>query len=774
MDLSLTPFSRPLPKILKSSGMPFQRDLPRMSRKKMKSIATRRNRGRTSLMIIALFSATLMIVDPSCGKEYKKVAINIEVSNPAVSFMPDEAFGAGLDGLDEKDLERIYSPENIKIMSKAAFRRLSYRLRTELGIEVWHWNEAGSWSDEEKKQGYWTSSDTAEGALMKSYGYRLPRRGSTIDQAENDSYSRLDDGDESTFWKSNPYLDAHFTGVDNALHPQWVIIGLGKRRKVNALRILWGEPYATRYEAQYWDGMDEDYLNDLAAGTWRSFEHGNVRDGKGGDALMRLGSAPVSVRFVRILLIASSGTAPEGKDVRDSLGYAIRELSMGVLDGRDRLQDIIRHGASNKHQTLITVSSTDPWHRAIDRNPDTAQPGFDRIIASGLGRGNHILTPVPILYNTPENAAAQIRFLRSRNFPVSQIELGEEPDGQNMSPEHYGALYMQFAKVVHEIDPTLITGGPGFQSEVEGWNTFPDANGERSWMKRFLSCLRERKRLDDFGFFSFEWYPFDALCEPPAGQLIEHPGLMKRVFKRLDRDGVPRNIPWILSEYGYSSFAGRAEVELPAALLNAEIVAQFLTLGGKTAYYYGLEPNTVIRELDGCARQDRLWGNLMMFQTGPNEDVKWLLPAYYGAEMLVEEWAEPTNAPHQLFHATVMEGEKVSRDVTAYVVRRPDNRWAVMILNKTADDLGLKQVRFKNMTTRVSDWNGPIEVIQYSPLQYVWQANGANGHPTRSKPPKHFLAHDGFTSEITIPPMSISVIRGPGLVHSSQTYRRLP
>jgi hypothetical protein len=704
----------------------------------------------------------LMIVDISCGTERKKFTISIDASTPAASFMPDEAFGAGLDGLKKKDLERIYSPENIKTMSTAAFRRLSYRLRTELGIEVWHWNEAGSWSDEAKKQGYWTSSEKTREPLLKSFGYRLPRRGSTIDQAGNDGYSRLDDGDENTFWKSNPYLDAHFTGIDNAMHPQWVIIDLGKRRNVNALRILWGEPYATRYEAQYWDGKDTDYLNDLEAGTWRSFEHGHVLNGKGGDTLLRLGDTPVSIRFLRILLIASSGTAPNDKDVRDRLGYAIRELFMGVLDGQDGFQDIIRHGASNKHQTMITVSSTDPWHRAVDRNPNTAQPGFDRIIASGLGRGRHILTPVPILYNTPENAAAQIRFLQSRSFPMSQIELGEEPDGQNMSPEHYGDLYMQFAKVVHAIDPSLITGGPSFQSEVKGWNTFPDMNGERSWMKRFLSYLRERNRLDDFGFFSFEWYPFDALCEPPAGQLIEQPGLMKRVFERLDRDGVPRNIPWILSEYGYSSFAGRAEVELPAALLNAEIVAQFLTLGGKTAYYYGLEPNTIIRELDGCARQDRLWGNLIMFLTGPDKEVKWLLPAYYGAKLLVEEWAEPANAPHQLFPATVMEDEKVSKDVTAYVVRRPDSRWAVMILNKTADRIGLKRVRFKNRTTKGSNWNGPLEVIQYSPLQYVWQADGANGHPTRSMPPEHVQARHWRTSGITLPPMSLSVVRGAG------------
>jgi hypothetical protein len=701
-----------------------------------------------------------MTADFSYGAEHDRLSIRIDASSPAASFTPDEAFGADLDGLEGMDLEKVYSPENIRAMTGAPYRRIAYRLRTELGIEAWHWNEAGSWSDEANREGYWTSSDKAEEPLLKSFGYRLPRRGSTVDHAGNDGYSRLDDGDESAFWKSNPYLDAHFTGIDNALHPQWVIIDLSKRRNVNALRILWAEPYATQYEVQYWDGKDTDYLNDLATGIWRSFKYGRVQDGKGGDVLLRLSDTPVSVRFVRIILRAASGTASQGKDVRDRLGYAVRELFIGVFDGQGRLRDIIRHGKSNKVQTLVTVSSTDPWHRAVDHNPKTIQPGFDRIISSGLGRGNPLLTPVPILYNTPENAAAQIRFLKSRGFSVSQIELGEEPDGQSTSPEHYASLFLQFTKVVHGIDPALITGGPSFQSEVDGWNTIADASGERSWMKRFLNYLGDRKRLDDFGFFSFERYPFDTLCESARVQLIEHPGMIKKVFERLDREGVPRNIPWIISEYGYSSFAGRAEVELPAALLNAEIVAQFLMLGGKTAYYYGLEPNKPIRELGQCAHEDRLWGNLMMFQAGPDGKAKWVLPSYYGGKMLVEEWAEPTNAPHHIFRASVMAGEKVPDDVTAYAVRRPDSRWAVMILNKGADHVGLRQVRFDSTGTDRIDWSGPLEVIQYSPRQYDWLADSANGHPTRSEPPESFQTLGGFASEIMLAPMSLTTIRG--------------
>jgi hypothetical protein len=706
-----------------------------------------------------LLSTVLLIADLSWGAVRENLAIRVEAASPAASFLPDEAFGAGLDGLEEQHLKTTYSPANIKTMAGAPYRKLAYRLRTELGIEAWHWNGTGSWSDAAKKEGYWTSSDTAKKPLLKSYGYKLPRRGNTMDQAGNNGYSRLDDGDEDTFWKSNPYLDAHFTGEDNARYPQWVIIDLGKRCNVDALRILWGEPYATRYEVQYWDGEDTEEFNHLNEGVWRPFTHGRVQEGKGGDTLLRLEDAQISVRIVRILLSASSGTAARSEDVRDRLGYAIRELYMGTLDGQGELKDCIRHGITNKKQTLMAVSSTDPWHRAKDRNPNSAHPGFDRILASDLGRGNPILTPVAMLYDTPENAAAEIRFLKSRGFPMNQIELGEEPDGQAVSPEHYGALYLQFAKVIHGIDPALLTGGPCFQSEVDGYHATVDERGEHSWLKRFFDYLRERKRLDDFGFFSFEWYPFDEVCHPPAEQLKAQTSLMKEAFVRLEKEGVPRNIPWLLGEYGYSSFAGRPEVELPGAVLNAEIVAQFLTLGGTTAYFYGLEPNEPIRELD-CLQPDRLWGNLMMFQAGPNGKAKWRLPAYYGAKMLVEEWAEPTKAPHQLFRAAVMEGEGVAHDVSAYVVHRPDNHWAVLVLNKSEERLGLGQVRFDGVGTEGRTWSGPLEVVQYSPKQYTWKPNGAKGHPTQSDPPERFHLATGLASGIMLPPMSLTVLRG--------------
>ena len=100
-----------------------------------------------------------------------------------------------------------------------------------------------------------------------------------------------------TFWKSNPYLDRHFTGEDNAEHPQWVLIDLGRMRPVNAIQIAWAAPYAARYQVQYWDGdsggEDTQSLDDTSAtAAWRTFPQGTVTRGRGGNVRLRLAAAP--------------------------------------------------------------------------------------------------------------------------------------------------------------------------------------------------------------------------------------------------------------------------------------------------------------------------------------------------------------------------------------------------------------------------------------------------------------------------------------------------
>lgn len=124
--------------------------------------------------------------------------------------------------------------------------------------------------------------------------------------------------------------------------------------------------------------------------------------------------------------------------------------------------------------------------------------------------------------------------------------MGEEPDGQLVSPEHEAALYLEFATAIHEVDPTLALGGPSFQSGIvyTGFDVDPD----RTWVTRFLGYLRDHGRLDGYRFLSFEWYPFDDLCQSPVSQLLEQPERLAQALQQFRQSGVPDAIPWIISE----------------------------------------------------------------------------------------------------------------------------------------------------------------------------------------------------------------------------------
>ena len=381
------------------------------------------------------------------------------------------------------------------------------------------------------------------------------------------------------------------------------------------------------------------------------------------------------------------------------------------------------------------------------------QPGFDTVLRSGLTNGVPMMTPVAVLYDTPENAAAEIRYLKAKKIPLTQIEIGEEPDGQYLSPEDYGALYLQFADAIHAVAPELQIGGPGFQTDVDAWHFWPDADSNTSWMNRFLNYLKRRGRTQDFNFFTFEWYPFDNVCGDPAAQLAEHSALLRRVMRSLERDGLPHSIPWIITEYGYSAFAGPAEVDLPGAILNAEIAAEFLTLGGDAAYLYGYEPNEVIQEKEICDA----WGNLMMLQQDENGGAPTPLPCYYGAKLLTREWAMPGSGLHQIFPVNIQNNPLLA----AYAVKRPDGQWAVLLLNKSAKQACKIRLNFRDAKTgKIGTLKGARRITQYSPRQYHWRANGDSGRPDRNLPPTVRTLSAPRNAPIPLPPYSITVVRG--------------
>ncbi len=710
--------------------------------------------------------------------------IAVDVSHPTNHFVPKETLGAGVDRIAVEAIDKDLQPPTLETTLASGWQPVTYRQNTELAVEAWHWNPQGTWSDasDASGKGYFTGSATPTETIRYSYGYALPRRGFTRnDGTDNVGFSRLTDGDLNTFWKSNPYLTERFTGESDALHPQWVVMDLAQTQQIDSIRIAWAEPYARRYSVQYWTG--DDPIKAVTRGVWQTFPQGTITDGKGQTETIRLSSSPVGVRFVRIWMTESSNTcntdgaadrkstSPTLNDPRNCVGYAIRELYLGTIT-KGGFHDILRH-TPDQEQTTTYCSSVDPWHRPSDLgSTKQAQMGFDLFFTSGVTRGLPAMVPVAMLYDTPDNAAAEIAYLKKRSYPISYVEMGEEADGQYMLPEDYAALYLQWATAIHGVDAALKLGGPSFQGVNKDIEVWPDANGKVSWTQRFVDYLRQHGRMNDLAFFSFEHYPYDP-CKTPWGMLYDEPELVRHIMQVWHEDGIPVEMPLFITEGNLSSGASETYQDIFAGVWLADYIGSVLNSGGKAVYFFHYLP---LQMEPGCNNSPGTFG---MFTVDANYQIQQSLAQFFVAQLINLEWVQSSGGEHQVFAANSDVEDGAGHElVTAYAVKRPDGNWGVMAVNRDQQNAHRVRIAFNGPADKESSFAGPVEVSTFGSAQYQWHpaqtrfmAHAENAAQptivatTRGRAdPDGPIVHTNLTAEkdtlYDLPPASIVVIRG--------------
>src|SRR5437660_8720808 len=102
-----------------------------------------------SILVLALI---VQLFQPAYGARKRNalrrtgtVTVSVTPNHPANIFSPQRALGAGIDGHEKGENAIMHTPEKVAAMLSAGFRPLTYRLRTELGIDAWHWNPRVTW-----------------------------------------------------------------------------------------------------------------------------------------------------------------------------------------------------------------------------------------------------------------------------------------------------------------------------------------------------------------------------------------------------------------------------------------------------------------------------------------------------------------------------------------------------------------------------------------------------------------------------------------------------
>jgi hypothetical protein len=696
-----------------------------------------------------------------CPSIAQTVQVDITPGHVVNRFSPIYALGSTVDRVPSNATDVFFRSDQIARINSAGWGVISYRQNTDLFVQAWHWNPQGTWSDSAGR-GYFVGDATPTRQMIRhSYGYSLPHRGFTRNNGtEFDGFSRLDDGDVDSYWKSNPYLAQRYTGEDDSAHPQWVVINFETKEPIDAIRIAWAEPYARNYQVEYWAG-DGDAMDEQNKGEWRPFADGKISHGKGGIATVKLDSSPVSTKYVRILMTESSNTCDThgSSDRRNCVGYAVRELYAGTLDNHGGFHDVLRHSPDQK-QTLTYCSSVDPWHEPRDlyvapnRMESGDQPGFDLFFTSGITRGLPAIVPVAMLYSTPEDAAAQMAYIKKRGYPVLYVEMGEEPDGQYMLPEDYGALYLQFATALNRVDPNFKLGGPVFEGVTEDIKVWPDAQGRTSWLGRFLDYLKAHDGMKDFAFMSFEHYPYDG-CDTPWENLYQEPQLITHIMKVWRDDGVPPDIPLLDTET--NDHGGEAAVDIFGALWLADSFGGFLSAGGKSTHYYHDLPYSPPHP--ACANS---WGTYHMFMVDDHYHIRQKTSQYYAAQMITQEWAQPKDAEHSQFLATSdvkdREGHVL---VTGYALHRPDGQWSLMLINKDYDNPHAVGISFRDEdSARLMVFSGPVTAVRFGKAQYQWHPSRKQGYADPDQPPVKSTGNGDEGTLYNLPAASLTVLRG--------------
>lgn len=667
------------------------------------------------------------------------------------SFDPDAALGSSIDVLSHRDIDQVYTPHIIQESLSAGWGPITYRNNSELRMAAWHWNEHGTWSDPEHQSGYFTSSSELGAPIRYILEYALPHRGFST------SGDTPVQGPNLSYWKSNPYLTSNFTKESDSLHPQWVVMDLQVEKPVNAVRIDWASPYATIYQVQYWRGTNALDFDAGPQGVWQTFPSGDIENARGGAVTLKLALAPVSTRFLRVWMTESSNTCDlhGSSDIRNCAGYAIQGIRAGTIDETGAFTDTAKN-ASDKHQPTYCSSSIDPWHSAADVNASGRgqHTGFDLFFTSGLTNNLPALVPVTLLYGTPDDAAAQIAYLQKRGYPIRGVEMGEEPDGKHMLPEDYAALYLQWAAAIHKVAPEAQLGGPVFEGVNEDIRVWPDAQGRTSWMGRFVDYLKAHGRLADLAFVSFEHYPFEP-CDIAWKTLYSEPRLMKHILEVWRADGVPSNVPLMVTESHLAAQLSGPMSTIFAALWLADNVGSFFEGGGAAFYHSPIQPQPVEPSCLGPAT----WSN---FVADRDDNITGYTSLYFAARMINLEWVQHRSGVHHMYRSSLHIKDAVGNDlVTSYALRRPDANWSLLLVNRDQTNSHTVRVAFQDSNTNHDGhFSGPVTLTTFGSEQYVWRDHGKSSHADPDGPPVGSNVAAGPQATYTLPKASMTVLRG--------------
>ena len=230
---------------------------------------------------------------------------------------------------------------------------------------------------------------------------------------------------------------------------------------------------------------------------------------------------------------------------------------------------------------------------------------------------------------------------------------------------------------------------------------------------------------------------------------------MKHILQVWREDGVPKDVPLMVTESSLSAGLTGPMSQIFAALWLSDSIGAFVEGGGAAYYHSPIQPQPVQPSCLGPAT----WSNFVADQ---NFNIKGYTSYYFAAHLINLEWVQHRSGVHQMFPSStnIKDGEG-NVLVTSYAVHRPDRNWSVMLVNRDYTHAHTVRVLFEDSAgKRAASFAGPVRQVSFGSEQYVWKNDGAESHADPDGPPVGTTVPGGPQATFTLPRASVTVLRG--------------
>lgn len=607
----------------------------------------------------------------------------------------------------------------------------------------YHWNGIGKYDS----TGLWITTEE-EGKYAPGFLGETIYRGTTKDNYGFVRRSHLADGKMETMWWGE-ILDPN--------DPPWVVVEFPEKKNIDSLQISWGDLRPKAFQYEYWTtdyaeypGVHQALTNDLkleasvkVTGPETMYKGKSVR------------TRYVAVRFKLQDL--------PGK------GVQIREMKM-FSNGEDLLagNEYKMYAMSTRNGDKARTDWTNiPWHfeefmKYLGTLPKSADgKPAQAVICVNAGTG------------TSKEAAAWVRYANKvKGYNIKQWEIGNELDGEweesgPISARHYAARYLEYARAMKAVDPTIILHGPLLSTHKMMQKGAGILDG-KYWMEEFLRIVGEaeiadgKRYLDAVDLHNYPyWTPNGANAKDMLKAMLDvGPNMdtldvwMKRHLPGVDK--VPsasgeekRRV--FLSEFSTNVQGYSLLMDYPQATAMAMIFAQHAVRFGDRLQVL---PWDAFGNL--FKSPDDTWGTISMtalLKEGSWNKWKSLEPTaeYYGVYMAFKQFLEDGFA--------VVPVESSNSEVVAYALAKKGAAGAgdsARVLLANLSDIP-QVVQIDRASVGAGADKAAIEVDVFGEEQFKWVGDQKNAYPYPKMGPSGRRLDAAKSRDITIPPFGLVV-----------------